>query len=102
MFDPTSRYASLDTATLEVTTGSDGQSRTVRYVRRRFVPPGDDAATLVEHTVVEGDRLDTITAQYLGDPAQFWRVCDANNTLHPAELTAEIGAAITISLPQLG
>ncbi len=100
MFDPNSRYYTLATATLEQT-GSDGQPRQVRYVRRRFVPPNDGATTLLEHTVVEGDRLDNITARYLGDPEQFWRLCDANRTLHPADLTGEVGAKIEITLPQL-
>ena len=36
--------------------------------------------------VTEGDRLDNITARFLGDPTQFWRVCDANLALLPDEL----------------
>jgi len=101
MFDATSRYAELPTETLSVT-DADGQARTVRYVRRRFVPPppGDDAATLAEHTVSENERLDNITARYLGDPLQFWRLCDANNVLRPAELTDAPGRFIIIVLPQ--
>lgn len=98
MFDPTSRYASLETAVHE-TTGADGEPRPVRYVRRRFVPPPDAQATLVEHLVTQGERLDVITARYLADPAQFWRVCDANRALRPEELTEEIGRALRIALP---
>ena len=94
MFDPASRYAPLETATH---TTPDG--REVRYVRRRFVPPPDAGATLVEHTVVEGDRLDNVTARYLGDPQAFWRVCDANLVVHPDELSDEIGRRIRIALP---
>ena len=37
--------------------------------------------------MAQGDRLDLITARTLGDPEQFWRVCDANDALDPAELT---------------
>lgn len=100
MFDPNSRYAGLDIATLDVR-DRDGQRRELRYVRRRFVPPpADEAATLLEHTVIDGDRLDNVTARYLDDPEQFWRVCDANNTLHPHDLTAEAGRTIKITLPQ--
>lgn len=98
MFDPASRYHKLETATL---VDSDGQTRSVRYLRRRFIPRSDAGETLVEHTVVQGDRLDNITARYLGDPEQFWRVCDANTALHPAELTEEVGTIIQISLPAL-
>ena len=100
MFDPTSRYAKLAVKTLTVA-GPDGQPRDIRYVERRFLPPAGAGTTLVEHRVVQGDRLDRITAKYLGDPAQFWRVADANETLRPEELTDEIGGTIEIALPQM-
>ncbi len=100
MYDPASRYYKLETATLEIVE-SDGRQRSVRYLRRRFIPRSDDATTLVEHAVVQGDRLDNVTARYLGDPEQFWRVCDANTAMHPAELTKEVGTIIKISLPTL-
>lgn len=95
MFDPKSRYAALDTATHGLPDG-----REVRYVRRRFVPP-PGGEVLVEHRVEQDDRLDRITAQYLGDPEAFWRVCDANLVLHPPHLTDELGARIAITLPRL-
>ena len=47
----------------------------------------------------QGDRLDNITAEYLGDPEQFWRICDANATLHPAELE-EVGRRLRITLSE--
>jgi hypothetical protein len=53
---------------------------------------------LVEHTVVQGERLDNITARYLGDPTQFWQVCDANGVLEPAELE-QLGRTVRIALP---
>jgi nucleoid-associated protein YgaU len=56
---------------------------------------------LVEVTVTEGDRLDLITARTLGDPEQFWRICDANNTMHPAALTAQPGQRVRVPVPQL-
>ena len=97
MFDETSRYAAVETATL-TRLDADGQARMLAYKRRRFVPPVT-GATLVEHRVAAGERLDTITARYFGDPTQFWQVCDANGVLRPAELTAEVGRTITIALP---
>ncbi len=93
MFDPDSRYAPIETATHVMPDG-----REVRFVRRRFVPPADAGATLAEHPTTEGDRLDNVTARYLGDPLAFWRVCDANLVVHPAELTDEIGRRIRIAL----
>jgi hypothetical protein len=99
MFETNSRYDSIETATITVT-DSEGQAREIRYVRRRFIPSDENLTTLVEHTVVQGERLDQITARYLGDPVQFWRVCDANNVLRPDELE-ETGRVIKIALPKL-
>jgi hypothetical protein len=100
MFDPTSRYYNIEVATLKAI-DRDGVRREVRYVKRRFIPPRDGATTMVEHTVMQGDRLDNITARYLGDPTQFWRVCDANNVLEPNALTDSVGNAIAIAMPKL-
>jgi hypothetical protein len=100
MFDPSSRYYNIEVATITVTDG-DGLPREIRYVRRRFIPSPNGATTLVEHTVTQGERLDNITARYLGDPTQFWRVCDANNVLQPNELTDKPGTRIKIALPKL-
>lgn len=99
MFDPTSRYYNIEVATMTVT-DSDGLPREIRFVRRRLIPPNGVTA-LVEHTVTQGERLDNITARYLGDPTQFWRVCDANNVLQPNQLTDNIGTRIKISLLKL-
>lgn len=100
MFDPTSRYATLTIKTLEVA-GPDGEPRPIRYVERRFLPPAGAGTTLVEHAVVQGDRLDTVTAKQLGDPTQFWRVADANDTRRPEELTDEVGRRIAIAMPEI-
>ncbi len=97
MFPVTSRYARIETAQLETAGG-----RTLIYLRRRFVPGDKNAVTLIEHTVTQGERLDNITARYLGDPEQFWRVCDANNAMRPEELTEDVGRSLVIPLPQGG
>lgn len=96
MFSATSRYANLEIVTYQT---SDG--RTVVYVRRRFIP-AFSGTVLAEHAVVEGDRLDNVTAHYLGDPEQFWRICDANTAMRPDDLTAEIGRCVNIPLPTGG
>jgi len=95
MFSQISRYYNLENATL---TTRDG--RVIAYKRRRFCPPGDPMPLLVEVTATQGDRLDLITARTLGDPEQFWRICDANNAMNPQDLTAEPGSAIRVALPQ--
>ncbi len=56
---------------------------------------------LCEVPVNENERLDTITARTLGNPEQFWRVCDANNAMNPLELTQEVGRLIRIPMPQV-
>jgi hypothetical protein len=95
MFSITSRYYGIETIKFE---SPDGKK--IVYVRRRFVPPAERFELLQEHSVAEGERLDNITAQYLGDAEQFWRVCDANNAMRPDELTETIGRRLRITLPE--
>jgi hypothetical protein len=97
MFEPTSRYAGIAEVTF-TRLDEDGRPFVVVYKRRRFLPADEGSTTLVEHTVVQGERLDNITARYLGDPTLFWKVCDANGVLQPAELE-ELGRAVRIALP---
>ena len=95
MFPSTSRYYSIKTDELELPNG-----RRIVFLRRRFVPSQERFALLLEHTVTEGDRLDNITFKYLGDPEQYWRVCDANGVMRPDELTETPGGRIRITLPE--
>ena len=95
MFAATSRYASLPTATY-----TTAQGATISYVTRRFLPQTDSFTLLLLHTVTDSDRLDNVTNQYLDDPQQFWRVCDANDALSPFDLTTTPGSTIRITLPQ--
>ncbi|BAZ37714.1 hypothetical protein NIES4101_36370 [Calothrix sp. NIES-4101] len=95
LFPITSRYYGVDIATLKTPTG-----RQITYLRRRFLPSPERFALIQEHTVTEGDRLDNITDDYLGDPEQFWRVADANNAMNPSELTETIGRKLRITLPE--
>jgi hypothetical protein len=97
MFSPTSRYAGLGTTTITVT-GPDGAQREISYVRRRLLPRPDDHTPLSDHLVAPGERLDQIAARYLGDPAQFWRICDATEVLRPDELE-QPGRRLPISMP---
>jgi len=94
-FTVTSRYYNSDTLSLVTDDG-----KTVAYLRRRLVPGAENFSLLLEYPVADGDRLDTVTAEFLGDPEQFWRVCDANNAMLPDDLTAVVGTTIRITLPQ--
>ncbi|MFI0793743.1 LysM peptidoglycan-binding domain-containing protein [Micromonospora rubida] len=102
MPDPTSRYADTPIATIDVPDGAGGR-RTVRYLLRRFPPPAAASPTLAEHLITDGDRLDLLSARYLGDPTQYWRICDANLVIHPDELTAadRVGQVLRIPVPQV-
>jgi hypothetical protein len=101
MFEVSSRYYNLETVTLTVR-DEDGQIRLIRYKRRRFIPSSAGSTTILEHRVADGDRLDNLAARYLGDPLQFWRLCDTNNAQNPQELTIEPGRVMLIALPKLG
>jgi nucleoid-associated protein YgaU len=72
---------------------------TLRYFRRRFLPPPLARETAVEHVVVPGDRLDLLADRYYGDPLLAWRIADANVALDPAELVATPGRVVRIPRP---
>jgi hypothetical protein len=95
LFTAASRYYGIGTHTLERPGG-----KTYVYVLRRFVPPPENFQLLQEHSVVQGDRLDNLAGQYLGDPTLFWRLCDANRAIRPGDLTATVGRVLRITLPE--
>ena len=94
MFPRTSRYFSI-----EIAKYTTADQREIAYLRRRFLPSSEGAVIFAEHKVEEGDRLDNVTAKYLGDPEQFWRVCDVNEAMIPNELVEEIGRWLKIPMP---
>lgn len=94
-FPPPSRYSGIETATLKT---SDG--RTLVYLRRRLLPSSDRFQLLLEHLVVEGERLDNIAAKYMDDPEAFWRLADSNDAMRPEELTEKPGRSLRITLPE--
>lgn len=93
LFPPNSRYAGIDTGTLNTVDG-----KTIVYLRRRVVPPPERFALLQEYNVVEGDRLDNLAAKFVGDPEGFWQICDANAAMRPEELTEIVGRTLRITL----
>jgi nucleoid-associated protein YgaU len=96
-FPADSRYYNAQT---QQYTAPNGQ--VIAYLARRIVPqPGaPNYATVAQHTVVRGDRLDLIAAKYLGDPLMFWLLCDANGAIHPNSLIATPGRVVKITMPQ--
>lgn len=96
MFEHGSRYYALEVATLTTPAGL-----AVRYVRRRFLPHGASLPLLGEVSIAEGERLDQIAARTLGDPEQYWRICDANDAMRPTDLLATVGALLRIPVPRV-
>jgi hypothetical protein len=94
-FPPNSRYAGVQTATLETADGA-----VTVYLRRRFVPSPARFATLTEYTLAQGDRIDNLAARLIGDPELFWQLCDANNAMQSDDLTDIPGRRIRVTLPE--
>jgi hypothetical protein len=96
-FPTDSRYYGSSTLSY---TAPNGQTFT--YLARRIVPqPGaPNYATVAQHTVNQGDRLDLLAAKYLGDPLIFWLICDANGAIRPDELVDPPGSVLNITMPQ--
>jgi hypothetical protein len=93
-FPVTSRYAGLEVAKVTLPDG-----REAAYVRRRFVPPPERFSTLAEEEVEAGERVDGLAARHLGDPLQWWRLCDANGAMRGSDLEVA-GRRIRITLPE--
>ena len=95
MFDHTSRYYRITEARLTLPDG-----REVTYKRRRFLPRGGEMPVMAVVQSAQGERLDLLAHRTLGDPTQFWRICDANDVLDPLEIEAEAGRETKIPIPQ--
>lgn len=98
MFDQNSRYYSIENAKMCVI--RDGIPCFIIYKKRRLIENPGNPLSLIEHHVVRGDRLDLVTARYLGDPMEFWRLCDGSNVIRPDELE-EVGRVITVAISDL-
>jgi hypothetical protein len=93
MISQTSRYAKTGVSVLVTPEGNE-----INYLRRRFLPDPQRDTILTIHAVSSGERLDIITARYLGDPEQFWRICDTNAAVRPDDLTKTVGKTLKIPL----
>ncbi len=94
-FGPTSRYYQQPTRSYVTPDGN-----MIVYVSRRFLPQPSEFSLLQNYSIRQGDRLDNLTATFLGDPEQYWRIADANAAMKPDDLTATVGATLRITLPQ--
>ncbi|MER6161672.1 tail protein X [Streptomyces sp. NPDC001868] len=82
---------------------ADGTERQVRYLRQDRPAAPAPGRPLATHLVIAGDRLDTVTARYLGDPLAYWWVADANPglALHDLIGAAPEGILLQISTPEV-
>jgi hypothetical protein len=86
-----SRYEQIADAEID---GPD--ARTIRYKRMRFIPELRGPATA---QVQAGDRADLVAFRTLGDPERFWRLCDVNRIMRPADLAATPGRRLRVPVP---
>jgi DNA polymerase-3 subunit epsilon len=62
-------------------------------------PPPEAFATMAYRIVAEGERLDQIAAETIGNPEAFWQHCDANRAIWPEDLEAA-GTELRLTLPE--
>ena len=94
MFDQRSRYR--DTENAQHTTDSGD---VVVYRRRRILPRVEDMQMRGMVTVIPNERVDHLTARTLGDPLQYWQLCDANPVMNPSELLTQ-SSSVKVPQPQ--
>jgi hypothetical protein len=96
MLAATSRYKALST-TPNTYVAADG--RTTQYLPRRLLPASGPVSMSAQVRVGAMERLDQIAARALGDPEQFWRLCDANDAMNPFNLLDEAHRRLRLPSP---
>lgn len=99
MFDESSRYYAIETATFS-TTDESGRTVSYLYKRRRFLPRLAEQTTLLEHKVQEGDRLDNLSVQFYQEPLSAFRLGDGNPVLHPEDLLYVSPRRVRVAMPR--
>jgi hypothetical protein len=93
---PTNQSSRYYGAAINTYTQPDGTA--VVYLARRILPQPSMYVSVQNYAVVEHDRIDNLSARFLGDPLLFWMICDANTATDPDELTLQKGRSILIPL----
>lgn len=89
--NPNSRYYG---AAVKQTKLEDGTE--VSYLSRRIIPQPGIYTQTQNYNVAQGDRLDNLAAKFVGDPALFWMIADANATKDADALTETPGETIVM------
>ena len=69
----------------------DHRGRTVKVVA---IPNAPQQSIKGFHLLKQGQRTDHLAALYLNDPAAFWRIAEANNSMLPEALSEQSEIAI--------
>lgn len=94
MFSKRSRYEQARKFSNE-----DGRIEDFDGVRPREIGPADG---VIEHTVIEGERIESIALTYYNDPRKWWRILDANpNVLYGGELFERHLEGVVILIPRV-
>lgn len=80
MRDPSSRYAGLPERHVALPGG-----RAAPVLAQRIIPP-PGAPPAGEFATRQDERADALAARVLGDPLQWWRLCDASLLPHAQAL----------------
>ncbi len=93
---PTNQSSRYYGTAINTYTQPDGTA--VVYLARRILPQPTVYVSVQNYAVVENDRIDNLSARFLGDPLLFWMICDANTATDPDELTLQKGRSILIPI----
>jgi hypothetical protein len=94
LFSFSSRYRDNENRTREM---DDGEI--VVYRERRLIPRQEDHVTMQTLVRTPEERIDQISRRALGDPSQFWQLCDANVVMNPHDLLEDPRALVNVPAP---
>ena len=78
----------------------DGVIPEIAYTPRRFLPQRADIEIRTATRVGPGERLDQLATRTLGEPLQFWQICDANLAMDPFAIVERPGAWVAVPAPR--
>jgi hypothetical protein len=96
MLKPGSRYQALS---VKPNAYTDANGRTILYLPRRFLPASASTSMPAQVLATSMERLDQLAARTLGDPEQFWRLCDANDAMNPFDLIHDSDGRLRLPAP---
>lgn len=80
MSNSTSRYSNSKILTYKNDSGKE-----ILYKERRFISR-NQTLDLEDIKIEPYERLDNVSARVIGDPLQYWRICDSRIIFSPLEV----------------